>query len=57
MIEFKKEMLDKKYMIEVRDVNQIENEDVQEKAKAVIKWCECASRVDVARNTCKVLSV
>lgn len=44
-------------MIEVRDANQTDNEDVQEKSKAVIKWCECASQVDVARNICKVLGV
>ena len=33
-------------MIEVKAANQTDNEDVQEKAKAAIKWCECASQVD-----------
>lgn len=44
--DFLVETADKKYMIEVKAANQTDNEDVQEKAKAAIKWCECASQVD-----------
>lgn len=44
--DFLVETNDKKYMIEVKAANQTDNEDVQEKAKAAIKWCECASKVD-----------
>lgn len=35
-----------KYMIEVKAANQVNNDDVQEKARAGVKWCECASKVD-----------
>lgn len=35
-----------KYMVEVKVANQVNNEDVQEKARAGVKWCECASKVD-----------
>lgn len=35
-----------KYMVEVKEANQVNNEDVQEKARAGVKWCECASKVD-----------
>lgn len=35
-----------KYMVEVKAANQVNNEDVQEKARAGVKWCECASKVD-----------
>lgn len=35
-----------KYMVEVKAANQVNNEDVQEKAWAGVKWCECASKVD-----------
>ncbi|MEE0557109.1 MAG: DEAD/DEAH box helicase family protein [Blautia wexlerae] len=35
-----------KYMVEVKAANQANNEDVQEKARAGVKWCECASKVD-----------
>lgn len=35
-----------KYMVEVKAANQVNNEDVQEKARACVKWCECASKVD-----------
>lgn len=35
-----------KYMVEVKATNQVNNEDVQEKARAGVKWCECASKVD-----------
>ena len=31
--------------------NCFDNEDVQEKAKAAIKWCECASQVDADGKT------
>lgn len=41
----------KKYMIEVKAANQTDNEDVQEKAKAALKWCECASQVDADGKT------
>lgn len=44
--DFLVETADKKYMIEVKAANQTDNEDVQEKAKAALKWCECASEVD-----------
>ena len=33
-----------KYMVEVKAANQVNN--VQEKARAGVKWCECASKVD-----------
>ena len=49
--DFLVETNDKKYMIEVKAANQTDNDDVQEKAKAAIKWCECASKVDA---DCKV---
>lgn len=49
--DFLVETADKKYMIEVKAVNQTDNEDVQEKAKAAIKWCECASQVDADGKT------
>ena len=35
-----------KYMVEVKAANQVNNEVVQEKARAGVKWCECASKVD-----------
>ncbi|MCM1288021.1 MAG: DEAD/DEAH box helicase family protein [Clostridium sp.] len=44
--DFLVETKDKKYMIEVKATNQTDNEEVQEKAKAAIKWCKCASEVD-----------
>lgn len=44
--DFLVEAKDKKYMIEVKAANQTETEEVQEKAKAAVKWCECASKVD-----------
>ena len=49
--DFLVETADKKYMIEVKATNQTENEEVQEKAKAAIKWCECASQVDADGKT------
>lgn len=49
--DFLVETNDKKYMIEVKAANQTDNDDVQEKAKAAIKWCECASKVDA---DCKI---
>lgn len=42
---------EKKYMIEVKAANQTDNEDVQDKAKAALKWCECASKVDADGKT------
>ena len=44
--DFLVETKDKKYMIEVKAANQTDTEEVQEKARAGIKWCECASQVD-----------
>lgn len=44
--DFLVETKDCKYMIEVKAANQVNNDDVQEKARAGIKWCECASKVD-----------
>ena len=35
-----------KFMIEVKAANQTFQEDVLEKARAGIKWCECATKVD-----------
>lgn len=49
--DFLVETADKKYMIEVKAAYQTDNEDVQEKAKAAIKWCECASQVDADGKT------
>ena len=49
--DFLVETSDKKYMIEVKAANQTDNEDVQEKAKAALKWCECASEVDADGKT------
>lgn len=49
--DFLVETADKKYMIEVKAPNQTDNEEVQEKAKAAIKWCECASQVDADGKT------
>lgn len=40
------ETKDAKYMIEIKAANQTEQEDVLEKARAGMKWCECASQVD-----------
>ena len=44
--DFLVETKDCKYMVEVKAANQVNNEDVQEKARAGVKWCECASKVD-----------
>lgn len=44
--DFLVETKDKKYMIEVKAVNQTDTEEVREKARAAMKWCECASQVD-----------
>lgn len=49
--DFLVETADKKYMIEVKAANQTDNKDVQEKAKAALKWCECASKVDADGKT------
>lgn len=40
------ETKDAKFMIEVKAANQTSQEDVLEKARAGLKWCECASQVD-----------
>lgn len=44
--DFLVETKDMKYMIEVKASNQTNNDEVQEKAKAAIKWCQCATKVD-----------
>lgn len=44
--DFLVETKDAKYMIEVKASNQTEQEDVIEKARAGMKWCECATQVD-----------
>lgn len=44
--DFLVETKDKKYMIEVKAVNQTDTEEVREKARAAVKWCECASKKD-----------
>ncbi len=44
--DFLVEVKDKKYMIEVKAENQTDREEVLEKAKAAIKWCQCATEVD-----------
>jgi type III restriction enzyme len=49
--DFLVETKDKKYMIEVKASNQTETDEVQEKAKAALKWCECASKVDADGKT------
>ena len=49
--DFLVETANKKYMIEVKAINQTDNEEVQEKARAAIKWCECASQVDADGKT------
>ena len=49
--DFLVETSDKKYMIEVKAANQTDNDEVQEKAKAALKWCECASKVDADGKT------
>lgn len=51
--DFLVETKDYKYMIEVKAANQVDNDDVQEKARAGVKWCECASRVDADGKTWK----
>lgn len=49
--DFLVETSDKKYMIEVKAANQTDNEVVKEKARAALKWCECASQVDADGKT------
>ena len=44
--DFLVETTNKKYMIEVKAANQTDANEVQEKAKAALKWCESASKVD-----------
>ena len=41
------ETQDKKYMIEVKGSNQTSDSEVLEKANAAIRWCECATKVDI----------
>jgi type III restriction enzyme len=40
------ETADSKYLIEVKASNMTKDKDVLDKAKAAIKWCECATGVD-----------
>ena len=49
--DFLVETRSKKYMIEVKAANQTGTDEVQEKAKAALKWCECASKVDADGKT------
>ena len=51
--DFLVETKDCKYMVEVKAANQVNNEEVQEKARAGVKWCECASQVDADGKTWK----
>ena len=51
--DFLVETKDCKYMIEVKASNQVNNEEVQEKARAGVKWCECASEVDADKKEWK----
>lgn len=49
--DFLVETKDKKYMIEVKATNQTDTEEVHEKARAAMKWCDCASKVDADGKT------
>ncbi|MFT8314994.1 MAG: DEAD/DEAH box helicase family protein [Clostridium sp.] len=40
------ETADSKYLVEIKAKNETDNKDVLDKAKAAIKWCECATKVD-----------
>lgn len=40
------ETADAKYLVEVKAKNETNDDDVLDKAKAAIKWCECATSVD-----------
>lgn len=51
--DFLVETKDCKYMVEVKAANQVNNEEVQEKARAGVKWCEYASQVDANGKTWK----
>ncbi|WP_027406887.1 DEAD/DEAH box helicase [Anaerovibrio sp. RM50] len=51
--DFLVETKDCKYMIEVKAANQVNNDEVQEKARAGVKWCECASEVDADKKEWK----
>ncbi len=44
---------DSKYLVEVKASNMTKDEDVLDKAKAAIKWCECATGVDADRKKWK----
>lgn len=40
------ETADSKYLVEIKAKNETEAKDVLDKAKAAIKWCDCATKVD-----------
>ncbi|AGK97122.1 DEAD/DEAH box helicase [Clostridium pasteurianum] len=40
------ETSDFKYLVEIKAKNETDDKDVLDKAKAAIKWCECATEVD-----------
>lgn len=42
-----------KYLVEVKASNMTKDEDVIDKAKAAIKWCECATGVDADKKEWK----
>ena len=42
-----------KYLVEVKASNMTKDEDVIDKAKAAIKWCECAAGVDADKKEWK----
>jgi type III restriction enzyme len=47
------ETSDSKYMIEVKSSNMVKDEDVLDKAKSAIKWCDCATSVDADKKQWK----
>ncbi|TWH59341.1 type III restriction enzyme [Desulfitobacterium sp. LBE] len=47
------ETADSKYLVEVKASNMTKDEDVLDKAKSAIKWCECATGVDADKKEWK----
>lgn len=47
------ETINSKYLIELKTSNIIKNEDLLDKAKSAIKWCECATGVDAENKEWK----
>jgi type III restriction enzyme len=47
------ETADSKYLVEVKASNMTKDEDVLDKAKSAIKWCECATGVDADKKDWK----